>query len=311
MFRVLAAVTAAIGMLTPVVAIGAGVLPTGSAPSTAPAVTTPAAAATSPAGSATATPVAPTTQVLEVPVPGGTREVRIYRPAVADSASLPIVYFLHGVPGSDLEPEQAGVLADLTTAFESGYEPFVLAVPDGNGSRADTEWADSLDGVDHVERDIVDDIIPAVEGTNVRDRAHRAIAGFSMGGYGAANLASGHPELFGQMVSIEGYFHIDDPSGVFGQDPATVAANSPDQHADELVNTRVMILDGTEDSEPACIGEAARYSKILDSAGVYHEDVIDSGTHSWDFVRAEGSSWIGFLNGGWPDDAPTTAVSIT
>ena len=309
MLRVLAAIAVVLGVLTPVAAAGAA----RGARGVAAAAGTTATAATTATGTTTTTAGVPaTTQVLDVAVAGSTREVRVYRPAVADRADLPVVYFLHGVPGSDMEPEQAGVLDDLKAAFASGYAPFVLVVPDGNGSRDDTEWADSLDGRDHIQTDIVDDIIPAVEGANVRDGAHRAIVGFSMGGYGAANIASQHPELFGQMVSIEGYFNTDDPSGVFGADAATIAANSPDHHAAALLNTRVMILDGTEDTEPACTDAATRYSKILDAAGVYHEDVLETGAHSWDFVRSQGHTWIAFLNGGWPENAPTVAaITVT
>ncbi len=294
MIRALAA-TVALGVLTPSVAVATHHLRAGASTRAAPTTTT-APAIIAPAGL--------TTEVLDVAVEGGKREVRVYRPAGADRVEIPVVYFLHGVPGSDLEPEQAGVLDDLETAFANGTQPFVLVVPDGNGTRADTEWADSLDGVDHVETDIVDDVIPAVEGTNVRDREHRAVVGFSMGGYGAANLASRHPDRFGQMVSIEGYFNTDDPSGMFGADPAAIAANSPDQQAAALAETRVMVLDGTEDDEPACIGEAARYDKILDAAGVDHETGFGPGAHSWDFVRAQAPTWTGFLDAGWPEHAP-------
>jgi alpha/beta superfamily hydrolase len=44
--------------------------------------------------------------------------------------------------------------------------------------------------------------IPAVEGTHMRDTAHRAIAGFSMGGYGAVKIAMRNQGAFGQVVSI-------------------------------------------------------------------------------------------------------------
>ena len=50
----------------------------------------------------------------------------------------------------------------------------------------------------------------------MRDAAHRAIAGFSMGGYGAMNIAMQNPGVFGQVVSIAGYFVVNDLSGMFG-----------------------------------------------------------------------------------------------
>ena len=98
-----------------------------------------------------------------------------------------------------------------------GYPPFVLAAPDGNGlSHRDTEWANAVDGTDQFETFVTGNVIRAVEGSHLRDRTRRAIAGFSMGGYGAVNLALRHPDLYGEVVPIAGYFHVDDPSGVFG-----------------------------------------------------------------------------------------------
>src|SRR5207244_11467016 len=94
--------------------------------------------------------------------------------------------------------------------FLAGAAPCLVAVPNGwSDIKNATEWADSVDGQVRVESFIVSTAIPAVEGANRRDAAHRAIAGFSMGGYGSANLAEHHPDLFGQLVSIAGYYRID------------------------------------------------------------------------------------------------------
>jgi S-formylglutathione hydrolase FrmB len=42
-----------------------------------------------------------------------------------------------------------------------------------------------------------------------------------MGGYGAMNIAMQNPGVFGQVVSIAGYFVVNDLSGMFGG-PVTV-----------------------------------------------------------------------------------------
>ena len=155
-------------------------------------------------------------QVLHVALPGSTttRDVVVYRPAVPDSAELPVLYFLHGYPGSASDAFDAGLPRLIDRLVAEGYPPFVLAAPDGNGmSHRDTEWANAVDGTDQFETFVTGNVIRAVEGTHLRDRTRRAIAGFSMGGYGAVNLALRHPDLYGQVVPIAGYFHVDDPSG--------------------------------------------------------------------------------------------------
>ena len=84
-----------------------------------------------------------------------------------------------------------------------GYPPFVLAAPDGNGlSHRDTEWANAVDGTDQFETFVTGNVIRAVEGSHLRDRTRRAIAGFWIGGSGrgeprpapSGSLWSGRPD---------------------------------------------------------------------------------------------------------------------
>ena len=147
------------------------------------------------------------------------RSIYIYRPGgVTDTAKLPVLYLLHGLPGSagDIWTGFDGKKL-LDTEFTHGAAPYEVVTLDGHGTKhRDTEWADSADGADEVESFVLNVAIPAVEGAHRRDACHRAIAGFSMGGFGAMNLAQRHPDVFGQVAAVAGYFHLDDPDAVFG-----------------------------------------------------------------------------------------------
>src|SRR5439155_4192488 len=116
-----------------------------------------------------------TVQLLPLPsgdADGSTREVWVYRPAVADSAVLPVVYFLHGYPGSNRDVDGINLARLLDQQFLAGAAPFVVAVPNGwSDLKNDTEWADSVDGEVRVESFGVSTAIPAVEGANRRDAA--------------------------------------------------------------------------------------------------------------------------------------------
>src|SRR6266403_2167464 len=76
-------------------------------PSTTSTTSAPATTTTTRAASSTTTAKATgpgTVQLLELPsgdADAKTREVWVYRPAVPDSADLPVVYLLHGYPGTD------------------------------------------------------------------------------------------------------------------------------------------------------------------------------------------------------------------
>lgn len=244
-----------------------------------------------------------TVQLLPLPsgdADGKTRELWVYRPAVPDSAALPVVYFLHGYPGTDRDVDNIGLAGLLDRQFAAGAAPFVVVVPNGQSDiKADTEWADSVDGEVRVESFITSTAIPAVEGANLRDAAHRAIAGFSMGGYGAANLAEHHPDLFGQLVSIAGYYRIDDLSGMGAGSPAWENAYSPDRHVAALGRTRTLLVVAGAENDPLIKGEGARFAALQRAAGQSPTLVVAPGNHTWAMVAGQVPTIVAFLDGGW------------
>lgn len=253
-----------------------------------------AAAATSKSGSLSR---------LVVTDPTGRRNpVFIWRPDGPDSADIPVMYFLHGVPGSAENTTKTGIVEATARAVRQGHRPFVLVIPDGTGHRVDTEWADSSDRVDLVATRVIDSVIPAVEGRNRRPARLRAITGFSMGGYGAANLALQNPVLFGQWVSLDGYFKIDDPDGIFaGQ--AAQNTNSPDQHAAAGADQRVLLIQGTTEGQ-LVDGEAPRMAGLLAKAGAAVTVWTREGGHTWTFVLSQWTPMLDWLAVGWAGRRP-------
>jgi S-formylglutathione hydrolase FrmB len=243
-----------------------------------------------------------TRQVLHVPLPGSTttRDVLVYRPAVPDSADLPVLYFLHGYPGSASDVFDAGLPRLIDRLLAEGYPPFVLAAPDGEGvSHRDTEWANAVDGTDQFETFVTGNVIRAVEGSHLRDRTRRAIAGFSMGGYGAVNLALRHPDLYGQVAPIAGYFHVDDPSGVFAHQLAAIDANTPELHLSDARRERILVVDGDEGSDRVVSGESRLFYEQLVTAHVPASYEQLTGGHSWKFVADAFPDVARFLEADW------------
>ena len=226
----------------------------------------------------------------------GPHDVWIYRPDVPNTAELPVVYFLHGGPGSGRDVFSIGIAAQLDAYVAHGGTPFVLVSPDGNGvAHADPDWADSVDGRDRVETWLTTDVIAAVEGDTPRDRAHRAIAGFSMGGYGAMNIALRHRDLYSQVVAIAGFFHAEDYEGVFGGGPALETANSPDENLDATPMPRILLMDGQQDTEPAVAGETQRFAALLTTHHIPNDTIIAPGHHDWDYGATQLPAAIAYL----------------
>lgn len=229
-----------------------------------------------------------------------THTVWIYRPAVADSRAVPVLYFLHGLPGDAADIFRRGIAASLDRLFAGGAAPFVVVAPNGHSAHPDPEWTDSADGSQRLESFLVSTVVPAVEGAARRDRAHRAIAGFSMGGYGATNIALHHPGLFGQLISIAGYFHAEDPDGVLGTSTARRAYNSPDQHLARARGLHILLLDAAQEAVPGVKGQTQRFAALLARAQVAHTVSVAPGSHDLNYLAGQFPALERFLESGWP-----------
>ncbi|HKB32074.1 MAG TPA: alpha/beta hydrolase-fold protein [Streptosporangiaceae bacterium] len=242
------------------------------------------------------------------PADSSWHSVWVWRPPGPDSARIPVLYFLHGNPGDAHNAFGHGLAAVLDVRLEEGYPPFIVACPDGNGEhRWDTEWADSADGSDMVESRLLDAVIPVVEGRHRRGAPRRAIAGFSMGGYGAMNIALRHPKLFGQIVSIAGYFHVDDPASMFAGSQALIAANSPELHLDMARGKRIMLAEDRSDDLAVIRGQAASFEAMLDRARIPATLRITAGRHDWVYATAALADAVDFVADGWQRIAAASA----
>ena len=251
-----------------------------------------------------------TVSVLQVRGPSDkvTHPVWVWRPPGPDSASIPVVYLLHGYPGEAGDAFHSGLAAILNQRLQEGYQPFVVACPDGNGEHhSDTEWANSYDGTDLVMSRVVDSDVAAVEGTHRRTAADRVIAGFSMGGYGAMNIAMQNRGMFGQVVSIDGYFVVNDLSDMFGDKPSVVAKNDPSVHPAEARGMHVILEEDANDPLPLVRGQAKWMGGLLAKAGVPATVRIMPGAHSWTYALEALQDSLTYVSEYWQQAATREA----
>jgi len=115
---------------------------------------------------------------------------RVVMPAsVPTGVRFPVVYLLHGGAGDFRDWTN---YSDVARFAERGL---ILVMPDGDESYY-TNSADHAEQryEDYIVKDLIADVETRFPGAS--DRAHRAIAGVSMGGFGAVKLSLKHPELF-------------------------------------------------------------------------------------------------------------------
>lgn len=231
------------------------------------------------------------------------RNVRIWLPPGYDSPAAanrryPVVFLLHGWPGSDgnwMELGHAPEIADSLAA--SGAIPEVILVfPNGNGTGllGRSYWIDSYDGRCRLETWLTRTLVPWVDGRfrTRREPSARAIIGLSDGANAAFDLSLRHPDLFGAAAGHSGDYVLEKTFGcgaIYGPDPGAdsiLAAHSPALYigrvADVARRLRLYVDCGTSDES---ISLTRAFHARLDSLRIPHEYHEFPGSHSWSYWR--------------------------
>lgn len=120
---------------------------------------------------------------------GKASTVNIITPdATASSGPWPVLYLLHGYSDN-----HSAWLENTSIARYALERKMMIVMPDGMRT-----WYADTNEEDTMEQFITGDLIECIDGTfnTVKSAGSRAIAGLSMGGYGATMLALRHPELY-------------------------------------------------------------------------------------------------------------------
>jgi S-formylglutathione hydrolase FrmB len=204
--------------------------------------------------------------------------------SASPNLAFPVLYLLHGSPGSDLDWIRMGALSIAAEVKAYRYmPPTILVFPNGDGPHggAEDHWADGYVPGDNMETDLIYDLIPSIEShfRVVPDAAHRAIGGLSSGGYGAANLALRHPGVFGVAMVFGG--DLAPEGSAFGGDTALLIANDPLRLAlGPKPAGASAIFVGWGDSDSYRVENSLFAHRLQERGYVVVTEVIP-GAHSW------------------------------
>ncbi|HWW67949.1 MAG TPA: alpha/beta hydrolase-fold protein [Solirubrobacterales bacterium] len=215
-----------------------------------------------------------------------------YATAAARGVRFPVLYLLHGtgsVAMLFIDVGRVGVDVDELLARHR-IKPFLVVMPEAvDGTFVhDTEWANTAHGAYESA------VLAAVRNVDSRwatipSRGARAIAGLSMGGYGAVNIALRNLPLFSTIESWSGYF-TQTRDGVYaGASPAALRAASPQNYAGGLSGSlrrfpiHVLLYTGRDRFAP----QQGRFAAELRSLGVPALALNVPGAHSWALWRHE------------------------
>lgn len=209
------------------------------------------------------------------------------------AATFPVLYLLHGLFG------RYDNWFDYTQIVEYAKNKSLIIVCAEGG---DNWYSDNSQIENHFhESYILDELIPAVE-EKFKVSSHknkRAVAGLSMGGYGALKFALRRPELFCFAASMSGAFHAaeivksdvwtelqNSIMNVFGNDELLRNENNLFQIIENFPTEKIRQLSffyfdcGAEDS---FLSVNIRLSDSFQKRGIAHEFKIYPGGHNWNY----------------------------
>lgn len=229
----------------------------------------------------------------------------VYLPADYETSNrnYPILYLLHGYSDDEtgwIQFGEANMIADKGVR-NGDYPPCIIVMPDGKVSW----YCNNFDGTDPWEDMFIKEFIPFIEKQyRVRSKKEfRAIAGLSMGGYGALMLSMHNTDLFTSCVAMSAGVFTDDEisasdsydgyfKNIYGPKPEKGMsehwkANSP-LHLLDRVDTEklksVSYYIDCGDDDFLYKGNTALHVKMRD-LGIPHEYRVRNGGHEWNYWR--------------------------
>ncbi len=244
----------------------------------------------------------------------------IYLPFDYETSSryYPVVYLLHGFTDNDIawiQFGEANMTADELIAKQE-IPSMILVMPD-----AGLSWyVNNYDGKVRYEDFFFKEFIPYIEHHYriLAEKRYRAVAGLSMGGYGALVYAMKHPDMFSSCVAFSPGIYTDDQiinmdttewnrlfGVVFGPDLKGKArltkqflANDPfyivkNPDPDKIKSVRYYIDIGDDDF---LYKGSSYFHVLLRELNIPHEYRVRDGNHNWTYWRTglpEGLKFIG------------------
>jgi enterochelin esterase-like enzyme len=200
---------------------------------------------------------------------GATGTFHVYIPAgfASTSQHYPVLYLLHGNDQPATAFLQIGLQEQLDRLIARHAIPPLIAVMIQGGPGANN-WRNRYERYVLEVQQLVDRMLPTVA-----TRGERAIAGDSMGGYGAMNIALGNPQRFGVVESWLGFFD--------GLDGELRAA----RQTIERQGLHAYVYGGASDriAKPS---ENAPFAARLRAAGASAHSAVYAGGHTMETLQA-------------------------
>lgn len=121
--------------------------------------------------------------------------------------SFPVVYLLHGYGDDETAWYQWGNIQSYVDLYAAETIPMIYVMPEA----FNTYYVNKYNGNYPIMDVLVSELVPAIDSVfrTIKDAGHRAVMGYSMGGYGALILPAKNPEIFRTGVVLSMSFRTD------------------------------------------------------------------------------------------------------
>lgn len=247
---------------------------------------------------------------VRIPVPDDLRmpatDTWVYTPPGYDGSGTvryPVLYLLHGTPGSSDDWTAAGLPGVLDAMIDAGtIRPMIVVSPDVNAvDIAESSCLDSVHGGSQVETYLEDVVVPWVDAhfPTADDRRYRGIGGMSSGAYCALDQGLRHADLYGTILAVMPYGEPGAGGAHQLGSQAEVDAHSPDVYADTVPlpdDLGVFLAYGSRESDDQVGRTAQDLGARLAARGVDVEIVeVPRRGHSWTTAMAAAPDALTFF----------------
>ncbi|AVH72522.1 alpha/beta hydrolase [Nostoc sp. 'Lobaria pulmonaria (5183) cyanobiont'] len=251
--------------------------------------TTPSVLPTQRNTSNSATPLTYKIETYDSKVMGASRTYGVSLPPGYEQNSkqrYPVIFLLHGGhgdPSSWFIQNKGQALKTVEQLYTTGkLPPSIIITPDGNDKRGSSPYQDPeyIDGPNgKVSTAVGDELVKVVQSRyrTINNPDFWAIGGLSSGGWGAINVGLHNVDRFSILFSHSGYFK--DKSGP-ANSPISYIKTIPFQAQKKL---KIYLDSGTSDTDE--LGEAERFSKVLNQLKIYNSFRQFPGSHTWQYWR--------------------------
>ena len=221
------------------------------------------------------------------------------------NSTYPVVYLLHGFGDNETAWYTWGDIQSYVDANDAGKIPMIYVMPQGFNSY----WVDQYDGAFPYMNMLVKEMVPQIDALyhTIKDPQHRAVMGYSMGGYGALITTAKNPSVFKTGVVLSMSYRTDkqymaEPQSgwdiqwgsIFGGIGASGAARLTDYYKannpfyfftnpdDISLKGQNYFIDCGDDEENLSQPNDSLHD-MLRNLNIKHEYRVRNGAHNWDY----------------------------